>query len=402
MFTPATKSKGFTLIELLVVIAIIAILAAILFPVFSKAREKARQTQCISNQKQIATACIMYVQDNNELMPTSANFWNVIGLSSKVLACPTNGANAGQAYGYNNNLSGLPLNQIADPTVNTLTADALPLSLTAQSPLPYIMYSPEDLNQYHPMSSSATGTYQVQGITMGAVRSYVDTHVAISSVAAAGAINIPSVTLPAEPSGTGASYPGATTLNLASNTTHWVYWGLQSASGSATGVVQDNMTTPYFSPVTALRLGIAGGASSNSYASTYTFTYPGNSAGSNYDFDMGLGGSSGQGANSYIQFTYTLDGTAGSMVFETMTVYAPLSFNWGGNLALTVAASIGTTTVSMTTNNVVGSGSTTCPYVINFSGQAGSVMTVTLTPGACGNWNPNLKICAATISANTW
>ena len=61
--------KGFTLIELLVVIAIIAILAAILFPVFSKAREKARQTACINNQKQIALAIIMYTQDNDETLP---------------------------------------------------------------------------------------------------------------------------------------------------------------------------------------------------------------------------------------------------------------------------------------------------------------------------------------------
>ncbi|MCD6352263.1 MAG: DUF1559 domain-containing protein, partial [Armatimonadetes bacterium] len=55
--------RGFTLIELLVVIAIIAILAAILFPVFAKAREKARQASCMSNLKQIALGLLMYVQD---------------------------------------------------------------------------------------------------------------------------------------------------------------------------------------------------------------------------------------------------------------------------------------------------------------------------------------------------
>jgi prepilin-type N-terminal cleavage/methylation domain-containing protein len=63
------KQRGFTLIELLVVIAIIAILAAILFPVFAQAREKARQTSCLSNEKQLGTAISMYVQDYDETYP---------------------------------------------------------------------------------------------------------------------------------------------------------------------------------------------------------------------------------------------------------------------------------------------------------------------------------------------
>ena len=63
------NKKGFTLIELLVVIAIIAILAAILFPVFAKARDKGRQSACLSNIKQIGMASMMYCEDYDETYP---------------------------------------------------------------------------------------------------------------------------------------------------------------------------------------------------------------------------------------------------------------------------------------------------------------------------------------------
>lgn len=66
--TFALRTIGFTLIELLVVIAIIAILAAILFPVFAQAREKARQTACMSNIKQVGLALMMYAQDYDETL----------------------------------------------------------------------------------------------------------------------------------------------------------------------------------------------------------------------------------------------------------------------------------------------------------------------------------------------
>lgn len=79
-----SRKKGFTLIELLVVIAIIAILAAILFPVFAKARDKARQVSCLSNQKQIGLATLQYTQDYDERFPMA--WWGIDGSEEQIKA----------------------------------------------------------------------------------------------------------------------------------------------------------------------------------------------------------------------------------------------------------------------------------------------------------------------------
>lgn len=96
------RKRGFTLIELLVVIAIIAILAAILFPVFAKAREKARMSSCSSNAKQLGLALMQYTQDYDETWPrawfenagASTGSWGQVCLpyikSSDIFKCPSN------------------------------------------------------------------------------------------------------------------------------------------------------------------------------------------------------------------------------------------------------------------------------------------------------------------------
>jgi prepilin-type N-terminal cleavage/methylation domain-containing protein/prepilin-type processing-associated H-X9-DG protein len=125
------KRRGFTLIELLVVIAIIAILAAILFPVFAKAREKARQTSCLSNCKQLILGVLQYAQDYDEKFPKARNpylgstsTYGHFGYAimpyiknSQVFICPSDSAPSGSwnisawgtilsSYGYNCNAGG--------------------------------------------------------------------------------------------------------------------------------------------------------------------------------------------------------------------------------------------------------------------------------------------------------
>jgi prepilin-type N-terminal cleavage/methylation domain-containing protein/prepilin-type processing-associated H-X9-DG protein len=106
------QRTGFTLIELLVVIAIIAILAAILFPVFARAREKARQTSCLSNVKQISLGIVMYTQDYDNVFPVSRNpqnpssvdYWYEMIMpyvkNEQVFVCPS-AADEDPGYGWN-------------------------------------------------------------------------------------------------------------------------------------------------------------------------------------------------------------------------------------------------------------------------------------------------------------
>jgi prepilin-type N-terminal cleavage/methylation domain-containing protein/prepilin-type processing-associated H-X9-DG protein len=115
--------RGFTLIELLVVIAIIAILAAILFPVFAKAREKARQSSCLNNQRQIAVAILMYAQDHDEMLPDASNVWPEINVDRNILVCPTKGKKVANAYIYSADCSSVSLGELADPAAELLTAD---------------------------------------------------------------------------------------------------------------------------------------------------------------------------------------------------------------------------------------------------------------------------------------
>ncbi len=92
------KRKGFTLIELLVVIAIIAILAAILFPVFAQAREKARKTQCLSNMKQLGTGLLQYLQDWDETYPLNRFPWGNRKLTDPLEGSPYNWKRALRGY----------------------------------------------------------------------------------------------------------------------------------------------------------------------------------------------------------------------------------------------------------------------------------------------------------------
>lgn len=167
--------RGFTLIELLVVIAIIAILAAILFPVFARAREKARQSSCLSNVKQLALGALMYAQDYDERLVPSAitgnpsdydNWFELVQpyvKNTQVLICPS-WSSYTLGYGWNYSpltynwqspggyiYGGVPLAMIAQPAETIMLADSGTHQLSGggwSSGMTYVITSAREPDNY--------------------------------------------------------------------------------------------------------------------------------------------------------------------------------------------------------------------------------------------------------------
>jgi prepilin-type N-terminal cleavage/methylation domain-containing protein len=199
--TPSACKNGFTLIELLVVIAIIAILAAILFPVFARARENARRTSCVSNLKQIGLGIMQYVQDYDEKMPPAyivttqmppdgmfwsggAWFWQQIIFpytkSKQIYVCPSTplntsatpyyanyGANQLLLIGYKTstppNPSGSPGPTLSTAAINRTSETYLVMDAGFYDPWPTEVLSGNNGARYLPGAYKNAGTPCYQG-----------------------------------------------------------------------------------------------------------------------------------------------------------------------------------------------------------------------------------------------
>ncbi len=183
------RRTGFTLIELLVVIAIISILASILFPVFSRAREKGRQAACISNQKQIVLALLMYAEDYDELLPPgepiAGLFWYdaiyAYTHNHQIMYCPDR-KDRGPGYGMNYLCSGISLGQVWDAAGKILIGDVHPEAIGAghwpqQRPTEWWINDPGNDLCTAPGDNSFEAAGVPQRHNDGVVYGYLDGHV---------------------------------------------------------------------------------------------------------------------------------------------------------------------------------------------------------------------------------
>lgn len=125
----------------------VIVLAAVLFPVFAQAREKARQTSCLSNMKRMGTSLAMYMQDYDERMPPAAEWMdvNVPYMSDeKFFHCPSAAQDDKSAYGYafNEELSGVSLARIANPAFGTMIFESSKTGRNETDPLQSVMNPP--------------------------------------------------------------------------------------------------------------------------------------------------------------------------------------------------------------------------------------------------------------------
>ena len=382
-----SRTRGFTLIELLVVIAIIAILAAILFPVFAKAREKARQTSCLSNQRQIATGILMYVQDNNELLPSVGNIWTSAFPTSNATKC-LDVATLGNAFVYNAQLDGIPLQQVTAATTTTsginhdvtacfLTADGATTEATAANLIPAV----SDFNASNTAYTDAdiaksrhNGNY---------IASFVDGHVALCGGTSASAINVitgfgtAALTIP----------PTATrmgTLNLNMQT---------QASGALAAISFSNNPYPQIIPAGGARFSNPSVSANDNWWNGLGTWVVGNSNTGNYTDVLGVAGgggapNGGYGASLYNcaagdNIHFTVKATGG--VSEKLDIYylddGPFP------LKLTVSSAIlGTQSVTYTDTN--GPFPSSCyDWPVTFCTSANDVVTITLTETTADCYN---------------
>ncbi len=227
------RTKGFTLIELLVVIAIIAILAAILFPVFAKARAKARQTQCLSNLKQIGLATALWSQDNNEFFPASASYWTSISVPAGVLQCLSANSTITNAYLYNIGIAGATLQSVLDATTTTMACDGITTAtvLAADpnyfpgSTSPNIAWSPLEVSYRHNLTNGQANVL------------YCDSHVASVNT---GGVSVGGPYLGEQPPATNSYIVAPSGLGIIDP--YNVMYGVSSAGGGMMGGYMSNGT----------------------------------------------------------------------------------------------------------------------------------------------------------------